>query len=299
MRSLTRFIPFFLIAVLAACNLPQATPTATADVPATFTAAARTVEAQLTLIAPLATATPPPPPTATPLPSPTRTVPPPTATPLCDLARFIKDVTYPDGTVVSPGEKFTKTWRLRNEGTCTWTSAYQLVFDTGDQMGGAVSLPLKGTVAPGQEVDISIELTAPLDDGLYTGYWRLRNPAGVTIPVLMGYQSRSFFVQVRVKFVFAVTGVTFRVARDPAGSCAPGSKYVIQADITTNGAGTVTYQWVRSDGVPVPAETLTYSMLGTKTVSYEWATTDSGLGISLFISSPNNQTFGPQALNCP
>lgn len=51
-----------------------------------------------------------------------------TATSVCDLAQFVKDVTIPDGTLLSPVQTFYKTWRLKNVGTCTW-SGYSVVFD--------------------------------------------------------------------------------------------------------------------------------------------------------------------------
>ena len=66
---------------------------------------------------------------------------------------------------------------MKNTGTKTWGSGYQLAFVSSEQMGApaAVNVP---TTAPGQEVDISINLTAPTGGGLHTGYWRLRNPQG-------------------------------------------------------------------------------------------------------------------------
>src|SRR5688572_33446410 len=70
-----------------------------------------------------ATATPVPP-TSTPV-RPTNTAIP-TAAAYCDWVAFIKDVTVPDGTQLSAGEVFTKTWRLQNRGTCTWTPDYML-----------------------------------------------------------------------------------------------------------------------------------------------------------------------------
>ena len=79
----------------------------------------------------------------------------------CDWAQFITDVTVPDGTPFSAGATFTKTWRLKNIGSCTWTTSYALVFDTGSIMGGPASVNLPNNVAPGQTVDISINLTAP------------------------------------------------------------------------------------------------------------------------------------------
>jgi hypothetical protein len=127
---------------------------------------------------------------------PTNTVAPaisPTA--VCDQAEFIKDVTVPDGTVLTPGSVFKKTWRLKNAGTCTW-AGYTLVFDSGEAMSPVID-PI-GTVAPGQEVDVSVTFTAPAANNTYRSYWRLRNPSGVLLPVLGGNQGKSFFVEIKV-----------------------------------------------------------------------------------------------------
>jgi hypothetical protein len=95
------------------------------------------------------------------------------------VATFIQDVTYPDGTLVSPGESFTKTWRVKNVGTCTWNADYQLVFVGGDAMGGPASQQLTGVhIPPGQTLDISINLIAPASPGAHTGYWKLCAPNG-------------------------------------------------------------------------------------------------------------------------
>jgi hypothetical protein len=133
----------------------------------------------------------------TPVP-PTNTPPPPaTKASYCDWASFIKDVTILDGTKLSPGETFTKTWRLQNRGTCTWTSDYMLIFVNGDQMGGTTAVRLPSNVAPGQMVDVSVTLTAPDKRRNYVGYWMLRNPSGLTF----GFgdnANKAFYVDVNV-----------------------------------------------------------------------------------------------------
>lgn len=186
--------------IVSACNLPSNTP-ATEGSNMIFTAAALTVQAQLTQPAAFSTPTLPVPlstntvsgfPTLAAPTFPTAS----SATPLCDQAQFVSDVTIPDGTTYEPGTSFTKTWRFRNAGTCTW-SGYSLVFDSGDQMNGA-SPTAVGTVSPGQEVDISVTLTAPVTAGSYRGYWRIRNASGVFIPVLGGTEGQSFFVDINV-----------------------------------------------------------------------------------------------------
>lgn len=102
---------------------------------------------------------------------------------LADSATFLADVTIPDGTVMEPGEKFVKTWRLLNSGESTWTKSFVLYFDSGEQMGADAEVPLPTEVPPGGVVDISVEMVAPEESGEYTGFWRLKdefgNPFGV------------------------------------------------------------------------------------------------------------------------
>lgn len=100
-----------------------------------------------------------------------------------DRAAFVRDVTVPDDTSYAGGTSFTKTWRLRNAGTCAWTADYALVFDRGDTMSASASVPLSSAVSPGQTVDLSVNLVAPTTPGSYQGYWKLRNGAGATFGV--------------------------------------------------------------------------------------------------------------------
>ena len=92
---------------------------------------------------------------------------------------FVLDVIVPDGTQVAPGAAFTKTWRLRNSGTCTWDASYRLNFMAGEPMNGPQSMALGETVLPGAEVDISVELMAPQPVGTYQGQWQLVAPDGM------------------------------------------------------------------------------------------------------------------------
>lgn len=147
---------------------PSGTPepaTATAD--PTQTAAVQTMEAQLTQEA-LTSSTPAGTATATVAPT----------SSLADKAVYVSDITIPDGTDLEPGEDFTKTWRIQNVGTTTWTTAYTLVFISGDQMGDVTSVALETSVAPNATVDISVDLVAPTKEGTYRGYWKMLNAAG-------------------------------------------------------------------------------------------------------------------------
>jgi hypothetical protein len=131
----------------------------------------------------------------------------PTAVTRCDWIQFVSDVTVPDGTTYSPGTVFVKTWRLKNIGTCTWTTGYKLVYVTGDQMGGAASVPLTASVAPGGTIDVSVSLTAPSNEKTYKGYWMLQNAGGVNF----GYGANAystFYVQIKV-YDPSVSGIIY------------------------------------------------------------------------------------------
>lgn len=102
-------------------------------------------------------------------------MPEPEVEPCTDRVAFIMDVTIPDDTEIEAGEAFTKVWRFRNEGTCSWNTSYDLVFHHGDHMSAASAVALSGSVMPGQIVDLSIDMVAPADPGTYQGFWILRN----------------------------------------------------------------------------------------------------------------------------
>lgn len=97
---------------------------------------------------------------------------------VCERARFVDDVTIPDNTVMSPGQVFRKTWRIQNAGSCAWSPGYQLVYTGGEQMGTVTAVNLPGAVAPGQTVDVSVDLRAPYAYGSFQSNWNLRSPSG-------------------------------------------------------------------------------------------------------------------------
>lgn len=98
-----------------------------------------------------------------------------------DSAVMIADVTVPDNSLMSRGQKFTKTWRFMNNGKCNW-NGYTIAFFAGDRMSSPDSAPVPATEA-GKTVDVSVELTAPSVDGSYTGFYILKNDKGETLPI--------------------------------------------------------------------------------------------------------------------
>jgi hypothetical protein len=95
------------------------------------------------------------------------------------------DVNIPDGTSMSPGQDFLKTWRVKNNGSCPWGAGYKLVYaDYEDDLSGQFQ-PLTQVVQPGQEVELSVQFKAPDEAGVYLSAWQMSNPAGVTFPEII------------------------------------------------------------------------------------------------------------------
>jgi hypothetical protein len=121
-------------------------------------------------------------PSFTPIVSPTGTQYTPTVNPTalavgCNNLRLISDVTIPAGTVLTPRETFTKTWKVENNGTCDWVYLYHFVFVSGESMGGGPER-LGKIIEPGKWTQISLGLEAPRDEGTYTGTWRFADQDG-------------------------------------------------------------------------------------------------------------------------
>ena len=109
----------------------------------------------------------------------------------CNNLRLILDVNIPAGSVVKPGESFTKTWKVENSGTCDWVYLYRLVFVSGDRMDGEPA-GLGKVIVPGKWTQLSVGLTAPKKAGTYTGYWRFGTQTGtpfgstLTVSIVVG-----------------------------------------------------------------------------------------------------------------
>jgi len=148
----------------------------------------------------------------------------PANTPLpCNMAAFVKDVTVPDDTVFGPGATFKKTWRLKNVGTCRWTSGYDLIFASGDDMSGAAEILLtSGTIKPGQSLDVSVDLKAPSAEGTYRGDWRLRDAEGDVFGLTSG---GSFWVQIKVVALTEAVVTVNSIVSEAASVLSDGSVY--------------------------------------------------------------------------
>jgi hypothetical protein len=180
--------------LLASCgggNAPEATPT-TMNVDQIQTLAVATFSSALTMTAlaaptntPAATQTPP---ATTPIGTSAGAIPLTGTTPgaavggvaataSCYGLTFVSDVSIPDNTQMDPGEEFTKTWKVKNSGSCAWDAGFKFQNTGGEALGSAITLP--AAVAAGQTYDISVPMTAPTSKtGTLRSNWRMSTAAG-------------------------------------------------------------------------------------------------------------------------
>lgn len=195
--------------ILSACNMPRNTTPTQSGIDLISTYAAQTVQVQLTqanqpqvtspVLTPFPTSVPP----GQVTPGPGTSTP---STAGCNLATFVQDVSVQDNSAFMPGTPFTKTWRIKNSGSCTWTENYVLFFFKGDQMGAADSVPLGKRVSPGETVDISVNMQAPNESGSYKGEWKLRSEANEVFGT--GSNANPIWVQILVATTSSIDFVT-------------------------------------------------------------------------------------------
>ena len=189
MKQKTIYILLASILLLTACGSGDAEPTPTMDAIQIQTLAVETFSAALTQTALAA-------PSKTPVYTPTNlptfapaatsavsTLPAvtqaaaisPTAS--CYQLRFVSDVSIPDNTQMAPGQTFTKTWKVKNTGSCAWDAGFKFAFVGGEAMNGA-TYTLPSSVAVNAEIDISIPMAAPNKTGSLRGNWRMSTAGG-------------------------------------------------------------------------------------------------------------------------
>jgi hypothetical protein len=315
--------------ILSACR-PAPAEVSPTPVPDTIlTAAAQTASVRMTELA-VPTATQPPPPTDTPAPvTPTQQ---PTVTPTLSLlstitptggpaggdkAEYVADITIPDGTDLAPGAAFTKTWRVQNTGTSVWTTNYALAFMAGARMGGPDAVPLTQSVGPGETIDISVNLVAPLESGNYQGFWEMRNAGGQLFP-------NAVFVDIDVVGGTPPAGGT----APPSGTAAPSGDGLVSnlslsvddaspddcpntfnftASFTLSNASAITFELQASTNTPgfefdLPGSQTEQFGAGDHSILYNLDVANSvEADVQFHISSPNELTSNSVAisLDCP
>jgi hypothetical protein len=187
---------------------------------------------------------------------------------------FVSDISIPDGMIVAPGAKFTKTWRVRNDGNCSWDQKYSLELDQGDSLGAITKIPLTRTIKSGDSADFSIEMTAPTTPGNYAGYWHIATPYGGYMGV--GTYNQSLIVKINVTDKpdrdFGSVSVVYDWTRRPGSGCTQdGAYYDFRATITVNAPGEINYRWDRNpfDG-KLEGGVLKFNAAGSKTVYWTW-----------------------------
>ena len=212
----------------------------------------------------------------------------------CNDSHIIGE-TIKDGTVFEPGEHFTKSWTLRNEGDCDWTGSYALKFIEGSRMGGASKINVPSVIEPYEDITFQVDLTAPDTPGDYTGVWQLFADDGEE----MG----RYWVKITVENpapAFAVTSVSTSITNKTFNGACPQA-IDVEIYIKANGTGTISYQPETNDLGMAPKDTIVYNSAGTKTESYTWTIQTSGnYWLKVHVPDPNNQTFGPfnMVVNC-
>jgi hypothetical protein len=214
-------------------------------------------------------------------------VPVPTTTACKDAAQYIGDDKL-DGTTYTPNTAFTKTWTVKNTGTCTWDSKYMVY-----QISGAYMTQQPGywlvqdgqTVSPGQTVDISVGMTSPVENGNYRVYWGLKNEAGQIIPIEDGAEGDSFYVDINVNDGTAdgeVTATSIDIVPEQGSgeACTADSTYFVHTSIETDGPTLVSYEigstagqisagYFEVDGEQSPyvRDTMKFDQAGTKMIN--------------------------------
>lgn len=102
-----------------------------------------------------------------------------------DRATFLGE-NFPDNSILIPGEVFVKTWEIKNIGSTQWSTGYQLIAvssPSGDSLGSPAMINFPKETAPGESVQLSVSLTAPVKTGSYTLFWIIKNETGEVVSV--------------------------------------------------------------------------------------------------------------------
>jgi hypothetical protein len=100
----------------------------------------------------------------------------PSPTPCVDLFEIISESGLVQGTKMDAARPFTKSWTLKNVGSCKWEK-YKFVFVSGSLLGSTTPLPVPIT-EPGGTADLNLNLLSPSIAGDFIGKWRVQNAKG-------------------------------------------------------------------------------------------------------------------------
>ena len=217
----------------------------------------------------------------------------PAATRCQDSAQYISDDGI-DGTTYTPNTPFTKTWTVKNTGSCIWDNGYLVSYISGatmTQQPGYWIVRQGQTVAPGQTVNISVGMTSPVENGNYASYWGLKNGNGQLMPIQGGANGNAFYVKIRVYDGNTAAGkvtaesINIELEQGSGAVCTADATYFVRAYITADGPTTASYE-IGSTAGQIPAGNFTdgyltpvspveygtgiFDQAGTKTISYRF-----------------------------
>jgi WD40 repeat protein len=211
-----------------------------------------------------------------------------------DGAAFVVDVTVPNNTIVAPGAPFQKVWRVQNVGTCTWSDRYKLVFASGAQMSDTNAQPLT-VVAPGNTLDIAINMVAPAQPGPYQAVWQTVDPngnpfgPGLTVLIQSGTPGPVVYITASATNINAGDSVTIQAT-------AQGTVQAwLDGELITNGVAQKTVQLCGTttftvDGMLPDGSHITQSV--TVTVNGSCGGNEADLRIKELNASDTNPTVG-------
>ena len=189
----------------------------------------------------------------------------------CANASLVSE-NIPDGTIFEPGEKFTKTWEIKNTSPCTWDTNYKIIFWNGDTLGGAYYYNLPQMVLPDQTLPISLLMIAPTESAIYTSEWMLQTPDSIEFGV--GEYSVPFYAKIEVSAAktpnYAINATDFTLIQDPPSGCPANINYTVIATLETTGPIEFTYYWDQSDGNDSSPKTMKVDSATTFTLKREW-----------------------------
>jgi hypothetical protein len=189
----------------------------------------------------------------------------------CASASLVSE-NIPDGMIFKPGERFTKTWEIKNTSLCVWDTNYKIVFWNGNLLGGAYYYNLPQKVAPGQTAPISLQFIAPSDPSVYVSEWMLQTPDNINFGV--GQYSAPFYAKIEVsnaaKPNYSIEAIDFTLIQDPPSGCPANINYTVVATLATTGPIEFTYYWAQSDGNNSREKTVKIDSATTFTLKREW-----------------------------
>lgn len=111
-----------------------------------------------------------------------------------DASRFIRDVTYADGSLVTVNQEFTKVWEIANAGESPWLGRKLVCQDQDSQLYRKVGddyialnyslrpnkteIPIPDTM-PGNSVTLEVNFTAPNSPAWVVSYWKMIDRDGI------------------------------------------------------------------------------------------------------------------------